>query len=283
MRICISHQTTYEYETPAKGAVQIVRLTPRDHEGQHVLHWRLDLSGDLQLDRSEDAMGNITHSFSVDGPITRLQIGVEGEVETTDMNGMIRGTVEPLPQALFMRETALTRADAAIRALAHEATSRTTAQSLGMLHWLQETLNQRVVYDTEATTSQSTAAEALARGRGVCQDYAHIFISAARLLGVPARYVGGHLLRSDGRVDQEAGHAWAEAYLENLGWVGFDPSNGICVTDAYVRISVGLDGLGAAPIRGTVFGGRGESLSVAVRVRESQKQSPTQSQTQTQS
>ena len=72
---------------------------------------------------------------------------------------------------------------------------------------------------------------------------------------MPARYVGGYLKRSDGVVGQEAGHAWAEAFVPDLGWVAFDPTNGISATDAHVRVSVGLDYLGAAPVRGTRHGG----------------------------
>ncbi len=84
-----------------------------------------------------------------------------------------------------------------------------------------------MTFDTDPTHVATTAAEAFELRRGVCQDLAHIFIAAARRLGVPARYVGGHFYRSDGVIEQEAGHAWAEVYIEDLGWVGFDPTNGI--------------------------------------------------------
>ncbi|HEX9070668.1 MAG TPA: transglutaminase family protein, partial [Pseudolabrys sp.] len=100
-------------------------------------------------------------------------------------------------------------------------------------------------------------------------------VAAARALGVPARYVGGHFHRADGVITQDAGHAWAEAYVENLGWIGFDPTNGICITDAHVRVAVGLDYLGAAPVRGTRFGGAGETLTVAVRVDQARQQAQT--------
>ena len=104
-----------------------------------------------------------------------------------------------------------------------------------------------MTFDTDPTHVATTAAEAFALRRGVCQDLTHIFIAAARTLGIPARYVGGHFHRADGVTAQEAGHAWAEVHVENLGWVGFDPTNGICATEAHVRVAVGLDYLGAAP------------------------------------
>ena len=114
--------------------------------------------------------------------------------------------------------------------------------------------------------------------RGVCQDYAHIFIACARSGGVPARFVAGHFLRSDGMVNQQAGHAWAEAFVPDLGWVGFDPANGICTTDAHARVAIGLDYLGAAPVRGTRYGGGKETLSVAVKVDQAGRQGQSQSQ-----
>src|SRR5262249_41703089 len=107
---------------------------------------------------------------------------------------------------------------------------------------------------------------------GVCQDYAHVFLAAARHIGIPARYVSGYFLRADGENQQEAGHAWAEAYLPDLGWVAFDPANGISTTDAHVRVAIGLDYLGAAPVRGVRFGGAGESLAVNVHIDQSGRQ-----------
>jgi transglutaminase-like putative cysteine protease len=108
---------------------------------------------------------------------------------------------------------------------------------------------------------------------------AHVFVAAARYLGLPARYVGGYLFRGDEAVAHETGHAWAEAYVERLGWVGFDPSAKISVTDAYVRIAIGLDYYGAAPVRGTRYGGNGETAKVALHVDLARQQSQSQSQT----
>ena len=124
------------------------------------------------------------------------------------------------------------------------------------------------MFDGAPTHATTTAAELFALKRGVCQDLTHIFIAAARSIAIPARYIGGHFQRNDGVMDQEAGHAWAEAFVPDFGWIAFDAANGICATDAHVRVAVGLDYLGAAPVRGTRFGGGGEALDVAVRVSE---------------
>jgi len=272
MRIRISHATTYVYDTPPAGVTQVLRKTPRNHEGQYVIHWRLDLSQDCQLHQHEDAFGNITHSFTAEGPFDRLSVAVEGEVDTADTHGVVGGAVERFPPQLYLRETPLTQGDAAIADFA--ATARTGAgrDQLALLHALLAALNGEMTFDTDPTHATTTAAEAFALRRGVCQDLTHVFIAAARALAIPARYIGGHFYRTDGVTEQEAGHAWAEAYVENLGWVGFDPTNGICATDAHVRVAMGLDYLGAAPVRGARRGGSGEQLKVAVHVDQAARQ-----------
>ena len=275
MRIRISHATTYRYETSPTAVTQMLRLTPRNHDGQYVAAWRLGLSEDCELHQHEDAFGNITHSFTADGPLRELSIAVDGEVETQDTGGVVAGTIERFPSALFMRETSLTEADAAIVGFAEAVRSAAPKDTLRMLHELLREVHREVVYDTDQTHVATTAAEAFKLRRGVCQDLTHIFIAAARQLGVPARYVSGHFYRADGVTAQEAGHAWAEAYVENLGWVGFDPANAICITEAHVRVAIGLDYLGAAPVRGTRYGGGGETMTVAVQVAQARQQSQT--------
>ena len=273
MRIRISHATTYHYDTPPNGVTQLLRLTPRNHEGQYVVDWRIDLSEDCQLHQHEDAFGNVTHSFTAEGPFTELSISVDGEVDTQDTHGLVRGAVERFPPALFLRETELTQADAAIAEFAEATRASSASDTLTLLHALLCGIHRDIAFDTDPTHSTTTAAEAFALRRGVCQDLTHIFIAATRQLGIPARYVGGHFYRADGVTVQNAGHAWAEAYVEGLGWVGFDPANEICTTDAHVRVAVGLDYLGAAPVRGTRYGGSGETLKVAVHVDQARQQS----------
>ena len=275
MRIRISHATTYAYDIPPTGVTQLLRLTPRDHDGQHVLSWRIDLSEDCLLHQHEDAFGNITHSFTAEGPFNTLTVEVAGEVDTQDTDGMVSGAIERFPPQFYLRETSLTQTDAAIVDFAQATRAATDGDTLAVLHALLKTLNREIAFDTDPTHAATTAAEAFALRRGVCQDITHIFVAATRALGIPARYVGGHFHRADGVTAQDAGHAWAEAYVENLGWVAFDPTNGICTTDAHVRVAVGLDYLGAAPVRGTRFGGSGETLTVAVRVDQARQQAQT--------
>jgi transglutaminase-like putative cysteine protease len=268
MRIQVFHETVYRYGQPARGVIQTLRLTPRNHESQYVLDWRIDVSENCQVDQHEDAFGNIAHVFNVDGPLSELRVLAEGEIDTQDANGVVRGGIERFPPSLYLRETPLTHAGG--------------DSTLSIVHALLERIHEGIKYDDASpTTSATTAAEAFALKRGVCQDFTHIFISAARSLAIPARYIGGHFFRADGAVVQEAAHAWAEAFVPDLGWVAFDAANGLCATDAHVRVAVGLDYLGAAPTRGARYGGGDEALDVTVRVScpfgASQSQSQSQS------
>ncbi len=272
MRIQISHLTRYRYGRPASGVIQLLRLTPRNHEAQYVARWRLETSTDCRLDQHEDAFGNITHFFDADGPLRELSVLAEGEVETRDAQGMVRGTVERFPPSLYLRETPLTKSDTGISDFAAACRNDRDCDTLDVLHRMLARLREIMTYDPDPTHTATTAAEAFALKRGVCQDLAHVFIAASRNLAIPARYVGGYFHRADGVSNQEAGHAWAEAYVAELGWVGFDPANTICATDAHVRVAVGLDYLGAAPLRGTRYGGSDEVLSVSVRVDQASQQ-----------
>ena len=273
MRIRVSHLTTYRYASPAASVIQTLRLTPRNHDGQYVARWRIDVSADCRLDQHEDAFGNITHAFTADGPFEELKVLVEGEVETRDTQGIVRGAVERFPPSLFLRETSLTGLDDAIAGFAAAARDAAGPDALKLLHLLLERLHDEMALETDATDpGATTAPTAFAKKRGASADLTHVFIAAARSLAIPARYVGGYVHGADGPSDRHAGHAWAEAFVGGLGWVAFDTANGICATDAHVRVAVGLDYLGAAPVRGTRYGGGGETLAVKVEVEQAGRQ-----------
>jgi transglutaminase-like putative cysteine protease len=250
--------------------MQVLRMTPRSHEGQFVRQWRVEVDADAKLERGEDAYGNITRTVFIDGPVEAVTITVEGEVDTIDTGGFVRGTLERLPVPLFLRETALTRASEPLRAFARSVASSHHGEQIGTLHRLMLQLGTDMAFEPGATSATTTAAEAFAARRGVCQDFAHVFIAAARTLSIPARYVSGYYFRTDGD-KQDAGHAWAEAYVDGVGWIGFDPANGACVTDRYVRVAAGPDYLDAAPVRGSQTGGSTERLSVTVNVAQGQQ------------
>ncbi len=267
MRLNIRHETAYRYATPPNRAIEVLRLLPRGHNGQYIAAWRIEVDVDCRLDQTADAFGNLMQEFTLDGPIEALTIVAEGSVETFDTAGVLSGQVERFPPILYLRDTALTAADPMIRDFAREVAGKVGSDRLSLMHALMEAMGERMTFEVDATNSGTSAVDAFALGHGVCQDFAHVFIAACRTLGIPARYASGYMLNTENPSKQTAGHAWAEVLIEDLGWVGFDPANGQCPTDAYVRLAIGLDGLGAAPIRGFTFGGSGESLSVRVDIR----------------
>lgn len=273
MRIHVVHETAYEYASPATSAIEILRLTPRNHDGQYIVRWRVELNHDCKLDAFEDAFGNLAHTFTVDGPVNKLTIRVTGEVETQDTNGVIHGTTERFPPSLYLRETPLTRPDNMIQKFAEDAAEKQHGDPLATMHELTARIYGDFTFDPDAQKPAMSAAQCMAERRGVCQDYAQVLIASARHLKIPARYISGYFHRADGITAQEAGHAWMEAHLPRLGWVGFDPANGLSTTAAHIRVAAALDSLGAAPVRGLRFGGDGETLSVAVHVAQSEHQS----------
>jgi transglutaminase-like putative cysteine protease len=264
MRIRIAHDTIYSYSEPVSAAMQLLRLTPRGHDGQRVISWSIDTDCGARLIRREDWYGNIMHSLYAPGPIDHIGLKVVGEVETTEVDGIIRGGPERFPEVFYLRSTALTQIDPAIKEFS-EASVGNIASPLEKAHGLMGAIRERLRFDTNATTSTTSAGEAFAAGHGVCQDFTHIFITAARHAGMPARYVSGYLHKEE-ETEQDAGHAWAEVFVTDLGWVSFDATNGVCATEHYVRLATGLDYLDAAPVRGSYYGVSREALDVSLKI-----------------
>jgi transglutaminase-like putative cysteine protease len=267
MRLFIRHQTSYRYSKPIVYAIQTLRLTPRPYEGLNVIRWRVRGDGRYELPSFIDGYGNLVHCHTVNRPHDSAAVIVDGEVETYPTDGVVRGASEVLPPLFYLRTTPLTAADDAVAALARSC----GGAGIDRLMALMDEVRQRVDYRAGVTQSSTTAAEALRLGAGVCQDHAHLFIAGARAIGVPARYVGGYLW-TGGDGEYEASHAWAEAYVSQHGWVGFDPSNRTLPDEAYVRTSVGLDYWSAAPVRGVRRGEGEEALSVSVKVKDAAQQ-----------
>ncbi|ARN81781.1 transglutaminase family protein [Methylocystis bryophila] len=272
MLIRVRHETIYRYDAPAKSTMQRLLVTPRNHEGQHVREWRIDVDRDCCLVAGKDAFGNIEHRFFVEGPLQSLTTLVEGEVETFDQAGVVSGAVERFPVALFLRETALTRPDAALASFARDIGGRESS-TLAKLHALMAAIHDKLALNPDATHAAAGALALFEKRCGAYQDFAHVFIACARALGIPSRYVSGYLRRDDSESDQVAGHAWAEAHVEGLGWVGFDPVHALCPNESYVRVAMALDALGAAPVRGARVGGGAEETTVHMRVEDSRAQS----------
>lgn len=268
MRLSVRHRTVYHYERPLSYGLQELRLTPKSRPGQTVLRWQTRIEGGTREADFDDQHMNHVTLLSFAGEGHEIVVTSEGEVETEDTHGVVGRHQGFAPLWLFLRQTELTRAGPLVRRLARGIPPATPEDQIARLHDVSVRITAQVAYTTGRTGAGTTAETALEQGHGVCQDHAHIFISVARTLGVPARYVSGYLMLND-RVDQEASHAWAEAHVEGLGWVGFDVSNGISPDARYIRVATGLDYREAAPVSGLRFGDHGEeSLAVAIQVQQ---------------
>lgn len=278
MRLFISHTTTYRFSQPVLHGLQRLRLKPKDTHGQTIREWDMHYHGAKVEAEYEDHHHNATVLVSLEPGAQEVSVTCKGLVDTSDKVGIIGHHAGHMPLWSFLRPTPLTRAGVRLRALVSSlATNRN--EPLEFLHALSDTVRAAMEYRPGVTDSETSAEQALAAGHGVCQDQAQVFISAGRLAGVPMRYVGGYLMMND-RVEQDAGHGWAEAHVEGLGWVGFDVSNGISPDERYVRVASGCDYREAAPVTGIATGPGQISLHVEVKVREGVQEQAQQQQQQ---
>jgi transglutaminase-like putative cysteine protease len=265
MRLSITHATRYTYDQPVPYALQQLRLTPKSHGAQKVLRWSTEVEGGKKELTFEDSHRNTVDLISFDAGTQGVTVTCTGEVEVRETHGIVGQHAGFMPVWMFQRETALTRPGPATRKLAQSVGQEPNV--LKRMHDLMACVADAVAYKPGRSHVKSTAEEVLAAKEGVCQDQAHVFIAAARALGVPARYVSGYLMM-DGRVDQDATHAWAEACIPDLGWVGFDVANAMCPDTRYVRVATGLDYAEAAPVSGMRLGSGAEVLTVTVAVQQ---------------
>lgn len=265
MRLTVLHKTHYTYDAPVPYGLQQVRLRPKSRPGQVIVDWSIDVVGGQVEVSFEDEHANAVDLVSFAPGQKEIEITCSGTVEVEDKAGVVGPQGGYVPLWLFQRSTPLTKPGAQIKALVDSAPE--AQGDVDRLHALSGHVLASVPYSTDQAASDLTAEDVMAAGHGVCQDHAHVFITAARALGYPARYVSGYLMMND-RVEQDASHAWAEAHVSGIGWVGFDISNGISPDARYVRVATGLDYRGAAPISGLRYGNAGEDMSVTLQVQQ---------------
>jgi len=266
MHLAIRHTTRYRFAQPVAHGLQRLRLTPKATQGQRILEWRMDYEGAHEQFSFDDQNHNHVTLVSVLEGVKEVMVTCSGVVQTEDKAGVIGHHSGHLPLWAFLGRTKLTQPGPRIKQLI-ASVERSPEGMVPTLHNLSAAIRERVDYGTGQTGVDTTAEEAVAAGSGVCQDHAHIFIAAARSLDIPARYVSGYLMMND-RIEQEATHAWAEAFVQGLGWVGFDISNQISPDPRYVRVATGRDYRDAAPITGISYGAVTEDLTVSVAVEQ---------------
>ncbi|MEM7190802.1 MAG: transglutaminase family protein [Pseudomonadota bacterium] len=269
MELTLSHTTIYQYEPEPAGAGLRLKLFPIASAAQRLDDWSLTVNGTEVSPIFTEASGDQIALWHHHSAVEKVEITASGTARTSDTAGVLKDVRSSMPPGVYLRQTELTEPDEVIRKMTAEVGE---GDALARLHKLSESVNGAIDYRPGVTSTETTAAEAAALGAGICQDQAHVFIAASRLLGIPARYVVGYVFDPDADEAQDT-HAWAEAYVPGLGWTGFDITHQLCPTDAYVRLCCGLDAEDAAPIRGNLHGEVDETLTTAVRVAQATGQS----------
>lgn len=267
MRLNIQHRTVYEYEEPTRYSAQTLRLTPTSNLAQRVTRWRLKTEG--KLVQTLDSFGNVSHMLVIDKPHRRVVIEAEGEVETNPHHSGTLNEMGALNPLIYLRETALTLPNETIGAFASQFERLLSIAPRDALFALMAGIRDRIDYCPGSSNVTSTAAEVFSANAGVCQDHSHVFLTCARLLGVPARYVSGYLFTEN--TSNEASHAWVEAWLPDHGWLGLDIANDIPVGPMHVRIAIGLDYRSASPVTGVRRGGGMERMDISVQIAQAQQ------------
>jgi len=278
----VYHETRYTYEEPVQRSTHLFRLEPVHDHRQQVLDYSFEITPDRRSRNFEDVFGNRAKRFKIESPYTELRLVARSRVRVhprAPLSSPARRSTIPLVWMPWQRQMMTPfllppeLPESQLRELSEFAMSFAERQDFNLVDTLldmNQTIYRDCSYVSGSTTLATTPFDVYVNRRGVCQDFANLFICMARLLGVPARYRVGYIhtgANYDNTIQSEASHAWTELYLPWVGWVGFDPTNGIRAGLDHVRIAAGRNYRDATPTSGTIFaGGRGEKLTVEVRV-----------------
>jgi transglutaminase-like putative cysteine protease len=268
LKLEIVHSTRYRYTGPIAETVMEVRLQPMDGGGQRCLDFQLELSHGVEARSYIDGYGNRVHYFNLVRPHTNLNVTSRSVVETGLESEPNIG--EELVQD-FLRFRSPVKHVEGVEELAkrHQITDADSAEAVeAALDELTLSISREFTYDRTVTTVYSAVDDVLALKAGVCQDFAHLFIAAARAMGVPARYVSGYIHDPSVTGHAVASHAWAEAWVPMRGWVGFDATHPVRTTQHHVRLAVGRDYTDAAPTRGVYVGSATGTMAIRVKTKE---------------
>ena len=270
MLYSISHHTRFDFEEAQRAAVQRLHLVPVSNGNQRVLEWNIDINGGSVELETLDFHGNAVHLCRQDPAADSLTISTNGKVDVLDRDGIVGSHESAVPLALFKKPTSLSMPGPRLRKLAREIelwekSSKATEPAL--MHYLSARILDAIDYRKGMTDVTTTAEQALEIGAGVCQDHVHAFMSVARIFGFPARYTSGYLMMETDTI-QTASHAWAEVYLDGLGWVGYDVSNAISPDQRYIKLASGFDYADVVPISGVRIGTGSERISTSILVEQ---------------
>ena len=280
LQYLVRHSSRFAYSAPISESMMEVRMQPRGDARQRCLRFELTTQPRARVFAYQDSLGNVVHHFDIPSRHSRLWVTADAVVEMAsalpipeslpdaawaDLDEMA-ATGErwhSLQPSYFARETSL------LIELAEQLKLQRDADPLTFMRRLNYALFHTFTYAQSQTEVDSPIDVALKARAGVCQDLSHIMIALARRIGIPCRYVSGYLspsTESHDRSAEGATHAWAEAYLPTLGWVGFDPTNEVLAAERHIRVAVGRDYADVPPTRGVFRGEAGSALSVRVTV-----------------
>lgn len=286
MKFQILHVTRYKYAADIADSVNEIRLSPRTNHNQACYQHMINLSPHAPLYAYEDYFGNLVHAFSVSEPHSELAISVHSIVVTNDQAkpgksilpySQERAILDSEPFlnqfAEYLNPTAYTQITGDVQEIAAHFLGVQTIESVSQLLSLITTgIKRDYIYDPHATQVQTKIDEMIKLHRGVCQDFAHLMIALCRCMGIPARYVSGYQYITDlsgGNADfEQASHAWVEAYIPQIGWTGFDPTNDVPVTWRYIILAYGRDYKDIVPVKGVYHGTPQQELKVSVDVKK---------------
>jgi transglutaminase-like putative cysteine protease len=266
-RFQVRHETRFDYSAPISETVMEVRLRPLDGAGQRCLDFHLDVEPRVPVRSYRDGYGNHVHYFNLLRAHPSLVVTSRSLVET-GLRARRDGDGDALVlDYLRFRPPAGDVAGIRRLAAAHGPAGSDPAAVEAALDGLALGISRDFVYDKSATDVHTSVEEVLRLRAGVCQDFAHLYVAAARAMGVPARYVSGYIHVPDEHgVTEGVSHAWAEAWVEGKGWLGYDATHPIRAGANHVRVAVGRDYRDAAPTRGVYVGGASGSMEVRVTI-----------------
>ncbi|MDC3386313.1 transglutaminase family protein [Gammaproteobacteria bacterium] len=273
MHLKITHKTTYRYDNAIQDLTQYIKLYPSKHKNIKIINWDIKIKDSIISEESIEPNGDkviLAHSSNV---IKKLEIIINGEVKTKNnlKQEILTGYKEKINPMVYLRTTHITSIAPKIKSFVNNALCKTNKKDkLSLAHIISNKISKKLSYVKNFSKETTRSIETLNSKKGVCKDYAHLLISCAIYLNIPSRYVCGYLYSLNEK--NEATHAWAELYFDNLGWVGFDPSNNCFVNDKYIRVCSGFDSYDAAPIKGVAVGDSNEKLDVKVNVKQMSSQ-----------
>jgi len=288
MRYYIQHLTRFRYSSPVHENLTEVRMAPRTEGNQRCFQFRLHCRPNVQVLRYDDHYGNVVYHFDVPTPHETLEIVAASAVEIdppADLPDQLARTAWAELERLgsdgefwdWLQPSSFARPTPALRSLARAlALDRRKGDPLSTLKHVSRGIHRHFAYNPESTAVDSLIDEAIRQRSGVCQDFAHVMIALLRGIGMPARYVSGYLFHNGSARDTapNATHAWVEAYLPELGWIGIDPTNDTIAGERHIRVAIGRDYADVPPTRGVYKGDAESELAVAVTVSQSRREDP---------